>query len=194
MRSDVDELQVLSATFVLKPSLAGRYKAIHAALMQVNDFELVLIKEFCPVGSKPWQRYIYKKELVVPTKAVLYTYIRKKEHLSFLWKVPIGISESDLLQRNVSAQQRIKEQLPKFHTRSMCREFVSSFGRASHANPAFLREAYRRLSGDSSCYDTTAQEEVAKRIARLLDAEDPYLVWDLRTQNEGRPETLQRLP
>ena len=70
----------------------------------------------------------------------------------------------------------------------MRREFIDSFGRCTSSKPAFLREAYRRLTGDALAASTTEQEEVDKRIAKLLKTEDPDLVWDLRIQNDGRPE------
>ena len=71
----------------------------------------------------------------------------------------------------------------------MRREFIHSFGTVTHSNPAFLREAYRRLTGDSSASSNATETEVDARIAHLLDTEDPDLVWDLRVNNSGRPET-----
>lgn len=71
----------------------------------------------------------------------------------------------------------------------MRREFIHSFGTATHSRPAFLREAYRRLTGDASAPSTAQEEEVDKRIAELLETEDPELVWDLRLTNSGRPES-----
>ena len=73
---------------------------------------------------------------------------------------------------------------------AMRREFIHSFGTVTHSNPAFLREAYRRLTEDSSASSNATETEVDARIAHLLDTEDPDLVWDLRVNNSGRPETF----
>ena len=67
----------------------------------------------------------------------------------------------------------------------MRREFIQYFGRATNLKAAFLREVYRRLTGDCKASD---QAEVDRRIARILDEEDPQLIWDLRSHNQGRPE------
>ena len=64
---------------------------------------------------------------------------------------------------------------------------MSSFGRATNSKPAFLREAYRRLTGDCSASDTLDQVKVDERVAELLEHED-IDTWDLRVNNQGRPE------
>lgn len=76
----------------------------------------------------------------------------------------------------------------KYHSRAMRRKFVQCFGLATGCKPAFLREAYHRLTGDRSASDTRSQAEVDARILQILDEEDPDLIWDMRTNNEGRPE------
>ena len=55
----------------------------------------------------------------------------------------------------------------------MRREFIHLFGRYTNSKPAFLREAYRRLTGDAAA-DSTIEEVEAK----LLEMEDPDLIWD----------------
>ncbi len=65
---------------------------------------------------------------------------------------------------------------------------IHSFGKVTHANPAFLREAYRRLTDDASAASSLEEAEVNSRVAQVLDAEDPDLAWDLRVRNTGRPE------
>ena len=45
IRTDVDELTVLKPTLVIKPTLAARYKSLHAALLHTLDFEPVLLEE-----------------------------------------------------------------------------------------------------------------------------------------------------
>ncbi|KAJ8375554.1 hypothetical protein SKAU_G00061340, partial [Synaphobranchus kaupii] len=62
---------------------------------------------------------------------------------------------------------------------------------ATNCKAAFLREAYRRLTGDSTAADSTNEAEVDSRIARILDEEDPQLIWDLRGHNQGRSEEYE---
>ena len=69
----------------------------------------------------------------------------------------------------------------------MRREFTHTFGTVSHTKPAFLREAYKRLTGDSSASSTLEEAAVDERIAQMLEIEDPDIVWDLRNVNPGHP-------
>ena len=51
-------------------------------------------------------------------------------------------------------------------------EFIYTFGVATYAMPAFLWEC---LTGDATAPNTTEKAEVDKRVAELLDTEDPDL-------------------
>lgn len=73
----------------------------------------------------------------------------------------------------------------------MKREFIHQFGRVTGVKSGILREAYRRLTADQSATTNLSQSEVDERIRDLLDGEDPDLVWDLRVQNNGRPEQYE---
>jgi hypothetical protein len=119
---------------------------------------------------------------------VKYTYTGSKEHLVFLWQVPADSSEKEILDQNAKISCNLLKTLPKFHTRAMRQEFLSLFGRSIHSRAAFLREAYRRLTGDCSASITSAENEVDKRVAEILDTENSDLIWDLRVNNSGRPE------
>ena len=57
------------------------------------------------------------------------------------------------------------------------------------AQPAFLREAYRQLTGDCSAHSNVTERDVDRWIAQLLEDEDPDLIWDLCINSEGHPET-----
>ena len=188
IRTDIDELTVLKPTLVIKPTLAARYKSLHAALLHTLDFEPVLLEDHCP--AHPRRKHDYKEGIVVLVKSVMYTYTGSRNHITFVWKIPTTLNETELLQKNVTTQQQIKANLPKYHSRAMRREFIHIFGYATHTKPAFLRAAYRRLTGDASAANSTEQAQVDDRIAQLLDSEDPDLVWDLRVLNEGRPEAF----
>lgn len=96
--------------------------------------------------------------------------------LHFVWRIPEGLAEGEMLKRNMSIAQELRKTLPTYHTRAMHREFIHSFGHYTNSKPAFLREAYRRLTGDASSASST---EVDTRVAKLLETEDPDFIWDL---------------
>ena len=185
-RSDVDDFDVLPATSVIKPTLAARYRSLHDAIVHAKDFEPILVEDHSPPCPK--RRYDYNHGLVVPVKCVQYSYTGSRNHLHFIWKLPAGLTEGEVLKKNVNVSQELRKKLPTYHSRAMRREFINSFGRYTNSKPAFLREAYRRLTGDAAAASTTEEEEVDKRVAKLLEMEDPDLIWDLRIQSDGRPE------
>ena len=109
------------------------------------------------------------------------------QNLNFLWRVSHQKTESDLLNEAHSIVKKMEKEFPVFHSRAMKQDFIQSFGRATGWKSAFLHAAYRRLTGDSSAAPTTTEAEVDQRVSRILDEEDPDLIWDLRCNN-GRPE------
>ena len=86
--------------------------------------------------------------------------------MHFVWKIPDDLTETELLQRNMTIQQELKKCLPRYHTRAMRRAFIHSFGKVTHAKPAFLREAYRRLTDDASAASSLEEAEVNSRKHR----------------------------
>lgn len=73
----------------------------------------------------------------------------------------------------------------------MRREFIHSFGKVTSSKPAFLREAYRCLTGNQSCSSNASEQAIDERVKQILDDEDPDLICDLRINNEGHPEKYQ---
>ena len=186
VRGEVDEMAIVPAKTVLCES-AARYCTLHQALQKSGPFEPLFVNDYAPADAK--RRYDYVKELILPYKCVQYTYTGSKNHLHFLWRVSLDTGESETLQQSMKVRDELKKSFPVYHSRAMRREFIHSFGTVTHSKPTLLREAYRRLTGDNSASSNATEQEVDARIAQLLEDEDPDLVWDLRSNNSGCPET-----
>ncbi|CAB4041566.1 Hypothetical predicted protein, partial [Paramuricea clavata] len=183
---ETDRVQLLRSTAVIKPTFQARYKQLHTAIAHADKYEVICANDYSPV--EPTKKYSFFKELQVPVKCVLFTYTGAREHLSFIWKVPLeGDEAPEYLERNNKNIAEIKN-LPHYHTRAMRREFVHSFGQVTNSKPALLREAYRRLTGDRSAASSLTEAEVDARVAEMLELEDPDLICDLRVNNAGRPQ------
>ena len=107
--------------------------------------------------------------MVVPVKCVQYTYTASKTNLNFLWKVPVSVSETEILNKRSEVKESLAKEMPLYHTRAMRREFISSFGTVCKVSSGILREAYRRLTGDASAAHDASEAEVDNRIAAMLD-------------------------
>uniref|UniRef100_UPI00358E6566 uncharacterized protein n=1 Tax=Myxine glutinosa TaxID=7769 RepID=UPI00358E6566 len=183
-----DNYRLLPRSPVIVPTLAARYKPVHDLLLISEENKPICLNNLGPTDRR--RRHEYIAETKVPCRAVLYTHSGSgPTHLHFIWKVS-GLSDTeDILNRAGGISKDLAKDFPTYHSRVMRREFVRCFGmKPMNVKAAFLREAYHRLTGDSSAADTRSQAEVDKRIQRLLDEEDPDIIWDLRSNNSGRPE------
>ncbi|CAG2243120.1 unnamed protein product [Mytilus edulis] len=181
-QGDKERWEYLAPVSNINPTKQARYNLLHTAIIHSDFFAPIVVNDYSP--GEPNRRYDYFKGLIVPVKCCQFTYTGSKEHLMFLWKVPM-VSEiiSDLLTKNMQIACNLRKSLPVYHSRAMRREFLSLFGRTISNKSAFLREAYRRLTGDQSASLTASQTEVDRRISEILDNEDSELICDIRRNN-----------
>ena len=66
--------------------------------------------------------------------------------------------------------------------------FVCLFGKLTSTKPVFLREIYRRLTGDQPCSANAKEKAIDDRLKLMIEYEDSDLILDLRTENDGKPE------
>ena len=101
----------------------------------------------------------------------------------FLWRVPDDFSVTAALFRVID---KLKLDLPVYHTRAMRKEFVSSYGcLMNNTKPVVLRAVYRELTGDSSAPNALTDSEIDARLQTAVSMEDVDIVVDLRELNEG---------
>ena len=184
-RTDVDEWQLYHAMNIL-PTKRAKYKTLHEALQNADSYEAIFINDFAPADRR--RRYEYMADLVFPVKCIVYSYAALQNHLHFVWKLGIADDDGVRQQKNDGTKDKLKPQFPVYHSRAMRRDFISTFGRVTGVKSAFLREEYRRLTGDSAVARNMSEQEIDSRIQQALEHEDPEILWDLRVNNTGRPE------
>lgn len=134
------------------------------------------------------------KQIVVPVKCIKFPFIGRKEHLVFIRKVDNSDSESFILSNIMESSSRLRKHLPVNHTRAMRREFLGMFGNQIHGKTGFLREAYRRLTGDNSISVNYSTNEKDKRFSNILEYFEFWfsdLICDLLVNNTGQPEKYE---
>ena len=114
-----------------------------------------------------------------------------KTNVHFVWRVSVDSEETEILNSSVKVRDDLRKTLPSYHTRAMRREFITSFGTMTGTKSAILREAYRRLTGDTAAPNCMIEKQVDERVRELLELEDPEIIWDLRLNNKGRPESYE---
>ena len=121
--------------------------------------------------------------------AVLYIHSPGGSLLSqqFVWRVPDDFCVEAALSENQNVIEKLKRNLPIYHSRAMRKEFVNTYGRFTNSTKPFvLRSIYRELTGDASGASTSNEAAIDKRLKEALSCEDIDIIVDLREANEGR--------
>ena len=188
----------ISVTFVKAstgvPSCNTRLENLSSCLREKSEYEFVSL---CPDVSKARSRYDYiqtleKNGLPYPIMLLKYLSGNNIGNLHFVWKLPIDKSIEATFEESVRTVEGIKQILPQYHTRAMCREMFAKFGRISpNVKPAALRFLYRELTGDSSASHDTPESIIDERIRSiiLMEPENPHTVVDLREVSSQETKT-----
>ena len=104
----------------------------------------------------------------------------------FIWKAPEDAREEPSCSENLKIVEKIREEIPVYHTRAMKRKFFTLCGRITpKSKPHVLRAIYSALSGVCSASRTTAESEVDARVSEVMAMEDSDIVIDLRECNKN---------
>ena len=104
----------------------------------------------------------------------------------FMGRVDSSYSEDARYNIAMKMLATIEPDIPKYHTRSMRRQFKKTIDILSaEIKPHQIRYIYRSLTGDSSLENIA--HEIDERVMLAIDTEVPDLVIDLRELNHGRP-------
>ena len=106
--------------------------------------------------------------------------------LWYAWRIPEDSSLYDI-NKSKHVIEEIERGIEVYHTREMRRQFVARFGLVCHAKQSVLVDMYQFLTNDKS--DTPISHDVRNRLHLMLDSQDPEVVFDLRDNNPGRPES-----
>ena len=104
----------------------------------------------------------------------------------FVWRIPRDPNcRSDT--SNARVISRLNEQMDKYATRPMEKEFIDKYSQRVKIPKMLLRGIFRELSGDSSFFDTSEQRVIDERVTEfLVTSDDPSILLDMRMLN-GKP-------
>ena len=89
--------------------------------------------------------------------------------------------------RSQSEIEHIKNMLPVFKTRAMCKAAFRRFGRLTpKLSSVAFNYMYKELTGDQSAAKNIDQAEIERRVKMIVDMEDVDAIIDLRHLNSGR--------
>lgn len=115
-----------------------------------------------------------------------YPYGNNLGTLSFVWKIPEQADET----QNARVMLQASEDIQKYSTREMRRDFIDKYQHFFTPSESILRHMYQALSEDSSSAPTALQRAVDERVAKaILEIEAPEIILDLRKLN-GSPTAM----
>ena len=119
---------------------------------------------------------------------ILVTYSAGGTHGNLHWAWNISANNiSSALQSCQPITERIKQEIPQFHTRAMCKVAFEKHGLITPSvKKAVLQQLCQDLVGDDLAAATASQEEADARVFTFFDLEEPELVFDLRHLYTGR--------
>ena len=157
-----------------------RYRELNNLLQSANHFEPVFVNDVCSISARQ-RRYCMDclpQSIQVLAVKFSHSYGNSLGTMRFMWCIPGSITESELLQNMIVAES-VREKIQVYHTRAMRREAMNTFGRICGVKLKFLREIYKRLTGDMSASRTANEAEVDTRVRLALDG-DANIIVDLR--------------
>ena len=193
--------------------------AIEDGLANCQPYECLQISELLPTDAVQKHRAVnalISHGLSFPCILLIYVPGSNVGNFHFAWKVSADpdVSVSDCFTQSQPVVEKIKQNLPVYHSRAMRSAMVKKFGRVTrNVKPAVLRYFYKDLTGelkikststdfilqwqisftgDQSASDNCEQSQIDERIMQLIDMEDSDIVYDLRALNGSRRSQYDR--
>ncbi len=167
--NDNQEIIILHPKHVVKPTFSSRYKPLTTHLLAAKHFEVLSVDEYTPPDTHQRRFYIDNLHQEMPCKCVLLRVSRGNNlgTLNFMWKVPVALSDEEVLKENVPNITRIQHDLPVYHTCFMRRQFIRCCSLISaEVKPAVLRHIYK----------TVQLQSLPMRLP-LMNVQDKHLKW-----------------
>lgn len=99
-------------------------------LQKRGNYEPVFVRDFAPTDRRKRYTYIKQLEKGLPMRCIMVTktFGSSIGNYHYVWKIPPNVSFENALTQNQQVVRVISDELPKYHTRCMRREFMSKFG------------------------------------------------------------------
>ena len=147
--------------------------------------KVVFVNDFAPTDRRGRYHYMHGLRMPFAVEVFQYEHGNNLATLSLVWRAPSEPSESN---NNETCKiiDWFRSDIPVYHTRAMRRQFVHRYSLLTSLSPAMLTEIYQHLTSGASAMPTKVSQDLQTRLRLALDSQDPDLVYDLRTLNEGR--------
>lgn len=183
----ISENAVVTHHTAVRP-VSSMYISLDTAVRELSDYEPVALEDLqthLSSSAADIHRFVTGIGLSVSVDILRYNPGGGTGSIVFLWRVPASRSENEILTMSARMLQKLKPNIPIYHTRAMRKAFSQQMSKIAADIPAHvLRQIYKQLTLDSSADQNPALDE---RVRLALTAEEPDMILDLRHLNPGRP-------
>ena len=174
----------------LSVSYIDKYHRLSPIMSPISD-AITRIEPNTPLDLRPLlpddrrRRYEWiqtlRRGLDVPIIHVQYSPGSNIGDLHWIWQCT-ATDIDDALKGCQPIIEKLKKDIPEYHTRAMRRDAFELFGLVSPGTKkSVVRRLYKELVCDSSASTNLSQEEIDQRVQTMFDLEDASFVYDLRT-------------
>lgn len=169
------------------------YQNINAVIMNIEPYQAVDLIDFEPQNKDERKNWIQKLALSCPVTFFTYRYGNYLGNLNIIWKIPKVVRDRNT-QKEIQTVNNVKEDIMKFATRQMRKDFIDRYKKCPGMQPVILRNMFNFLTEFEHQSSTDREAEIDERLMRfLLESEDTNLIFDLR-KNNGRPVMEKYVP
>lgn len=161
--------------------------------MNIEPYQAVDLIDFEPQNKDERKNWIQKLALSCPVTFFTYRYGNYLGNLNIIWKIPKLVRDRNT-QKEIQTVNNVKEDIMKFATRQMRKDFIDRYKKCPGMQPVILRNMFNFMTEFEHQSSTDREAEIDERLMRfLLESEDTNLIFDLR-KNNGRPVMEKYVP
>lgn len=168
------------------------YKAVSQVLSGKESYQPVDLGEFAPTDRFERRSWLNNLQLHFPVSIYRYQHGNALGTQNFVWRIPDNPEDRDETEQACTIS-KLNEQMPKYSTRAMKRDYLNTYYYATGADKSLLRNIFKVLTRDEACAKNPTEAEVDERVMRFLvdsDVMEDEIVHDLRRLN-GNPNSTQ---
>ena len=128
--------------------ITEKYSSLHESLQSLKEYEPFSLLDIAPANRYNRRHWIDGITLPYPVSLWKYSQGNYLGNLYFIWKIPLNLSDrSDSM--NIDTCAAIKQDIPKYSTRQMRKEFVQLYAAFPGMRKSVLRSIWQYITGDS---------------------------------------------
>ena len=161
------------------------YGALDLFLKNMAEYQPIDLIDFEPNDKEARRKWITHLRLSNYFALFSFQHGNYLGNMNVVWKLP-DPTERDTV-RQVQVVNEIKQNIMKFSTRKMQKDFIDRYKACTGLQPVILRNMYMYLTEFEYQANSANAAEVDERFMKfLLESEDSDLIFDMR-KNNGRP-------